>query len=191
MPTDLTTTLAAIEADAERHGFIYSSEALTGHLLAVLAASKPRGRLLELGTGFGHGTAWLLSGMDAQSVLTTVDGNLNNSEIAQTHLGHDKRARFVVREAGAWLESAPANAFDLLFADAPAGKYDHLEEALRTLNVGGFYIVDDMRRLQDGTDEYAAPAAELVRQLTARPDFIVLQIDWATGLLIAVKTKRS
>jgi hypothetical protein len=28
---------------------------------------KPGGRFLELGTGTGHGTAWLLSGMDSTS----------------------------------------------------------------------------------------------------------------------------
>jgi len=189
MSTSLDQTLAAIEADAERLGFIYSSENLTGNLLAVLAASKPRGRLLELGTGLGHGTAWLLSGMDAQSVLTTIDANIQNSDTAQTHIGNDKRARFVVRDAGAWLETAPANEFDLIFADAPEGKYAHLEEALCALKPGGFYVVDDMRRLLDGTDEYAVPAAELVRNLSARPDFAVVQIDWATGILVAVKTK--
>ena len=191
MNTNLDATLAAMEADAERLGFIYSSENLTGNLLAVLAASKPRGRLLELGTGLGHGTAWLLSGMDAQSVLTTIDANLQNSHMAQTHVGNDKRARFVVRDAGAWLEEAPANTFDLIFADAPEGKYAHLEEALRALNVGGFYVVDDMRRLLDGTDEYAEKAAALVKHFEARPDFAVVQIDWATGILVAVKTKSS
>ena len=189
MSTSLDQTLAAIEADAERLGFIYSSDNLTGNLLAVLAASKPRGRLLELGTGLGHGTAWLLSGMDAQSVLTTIDANIQNSHAAQLHIGADKRMRFVVRDAGAWLETAPANEFDLIFADAPEGKYAHLEEALRALKAGGFYVVDDMRRLQDGTDEYAGPAAELVKHFEARPDFAVVQIDWATGILVAVKTK--
>ena len=41
--------------------------------LAALAASKPGGRLLELGTGTGIGTAWLLSGMDGDARLDTVD----------------------------------------------------------------------------------------------------------------------
>ena len=50
-----------------------ASEPKTGALLAALAASKPGGRLLELGTGTGLGTAWLLSGMDADSHLDTVD----------------------------------------------------------------------------------------------------------------------
>src|SRR4029453_15613903 len=57
-------TLAGIVADANAMGFNMASEPKVGALLAALAAAKPGGRLLELGTGTGHGTAWLLSGME-------------------------------------------------------------------------------------------------------------------------------
>jgi predicted O-methyltransferase YrrM len=183
-------TLAAILADAERLNFSYSSEQQTGGLLAALAASKPRGRVLEIGTGLGYGTCWLLSGLNAQSTLTTVDANTRNSQIAQGHLGSDKRLRFVVRDAGTWLEEAPSNWFDVIFADSPEGKYAHLDDALRTLTVGGIYVVDDMRRKTDGTDEYLEPAMKLIDILTQRPDFLVTQmIDFATGIVMAVKTR--
>ena len=46
-----------ILADTEALGFVMASDPKVG---ALLAASKPGGRLLELGTGTGHGTAWLL-----------------------------------------------------------------------------------------------------------------------------------
>jgi predicted O-methyltransferase YrrM len=183
-------TLNAILADAERLGFPYSSESQTGSLLAALVASKPRGRVLELGTGLGYGTCWLHSGLHAQSTLTTVEANARNSQIAQGHLGHDKRLRFVVRDAGVWLEEAPSNWFDLIFADSPEGKYAHLDDALRTLTVGGLYVVDDMRRKTDGTDEYLAPAMQLIELFTHRPDFVVTQMtDFATGVLMAVKIR--
>jgi predicted O-methyltransferase YrrM len=39
--------------------FGMASDPLTGALLATLAASKPGGRFLELGTGTGGATAWL------------------------------------------------------------------------------------------------------------------------------------
>jgi predicted O-methyltransferase YrrM len=48
--------LAAIHKDTEALGFTMASEPQTGALLAALAASKPGGRLLELGTGTGVGT---------------------------------------------------------------------------------------------------------------------------------------
>ena len=182
--------LSDILADAERLGFPYSSESQTGSLLAALAASKPRGRVLELGTGLGYGTCWLQSGLHATSTLTTLEANARNSQIAQGHLGNDKRIRFVVRDAGLWLEEAPSNWFDLIFADSPEGKYAHFGDALRTLTVGGIYVVDDMRRKTDGTDEYLAPAMHLIELLTHRPDFVTtLMTDFATGILMAVKIR--
>ncbi len=44
-------------------GFDMASDPRTGALLRTLAASKPKGRFLELGTGTGMATAWLLGGM--------------------------------------------------------------------------------------------------------------------------------
>jgi predicted O-methyltransferase YrrM len=43
------------------------SDLLTGSLLRLLATAKPSGSILELGTGTGLATAWLLDGMEAQS----------------------------------------------------------------------------------------------------------------------------
>ena len=92
--------LDTLQREAERIGFELSSEPLTGMLLRVLAASKPGGRLLEIGTGVGVGTCWLLDGMDADSTLTTVDQNAANSAIAQNQLGADRRVTFIVGPLG-------------------------------------------------------------------------------------------
>jgi predicted O-methyltransferase YrrM len=89
---DINRTPAAFDAIlSETHalGFNMVSEPKVGALLAVLAASKPGGRFLELGTGTGHGTAWLLSGMDSQSRVDTVDTDPNVVAVAQRHLGSD------------------------------------------------------------------------------------------------------
>ena len=64
----------AILSETDALGFNMVSEPKVGAFLAALAASKPGGRLLELGTGTGHGTAWLLSGVDSKSSLDGVDG---------------------------------------------------------------------------------------------------------------------
>ena len=49
---------------AERAGFTMSCDPRTGRLLAVLAAAVPaNGRVLELGTGTGAGTAWITHGL--------------------------------------------------------------------------------------------------------------------------------
>ena len=71
--SDVPEVLAAIHVDTDALGFQLASEPKTGSLLRALAASKPGGRFLELGTGTGVGTAWLLAGMDRHSRLVSVD----------------------------------------------------------------------------------------------------------------------
>ena len=44
--------------------FTMSSEVLTCSLLRTIARSKPAGKFLELGTGTGLSTSWILDGMD-------------------------------------------------------------------------------------------------------------------------------
>ena len=86
--------LESILRDTERIGFTMCSEPKTGSLLRALAASKPAGRFLELGTGTGVGMAWLLAGMDADSRLDTVDNDARVQDIARLHLGDDRRVVF-------------------------------------------------------------------------------------------------
>ena len=59
-------------------GFRMASVPRLGALLRALVASKPAARFLELGSGTVHGTACLLSGMDAASHLDTVDRALSS-----------------------------------------------------------------------------------------------------------------
>ena len=44
--------------------FNMNSDLYTGSLLKTLVASKKAGRILELGTGGGLATSWILEGMD-------------------------------------------------------------------------------------------------------------------------------
>src|SRR5262245_40417954 len=98
------SALAAIlEANASA-GFTMASEPTTGSLLRTLAASKRGGRLLELGTGTGVGTCWLLSGMDDAATLDTVESDGNVQAIARQHLGHDPRLRFHHDDGAAFID---------------------------------------------------------------------------------------
>lgn len=56
-----------IRSETNKIGFQMTSEPLTGSLLRILAASKPNGNFLELGTGTGVSTAWILDGMNKNS----------------------------------------------------------------------------------------------------------------------------
>ena len=60
-----------------------NSDLYTGSLLKTLVASKKSGRILELGTGGGLATSWILEGMDEQTRLVTVENNAALLEIAK------------------------------------------------------------------------------------------------------------
>ena len=112
-------------------------------LLRMLAASKPRGRMLELGTGVGQSAAWILDGMCPHSRLTSVDAAQRQSEAAKRVLGADRRVAFVTQDGAAFLKEC-GETFDLIFADALPGKFTHRERAIALLRPGGLYVIDDL-----------------------------------------------
>src|SRR5499426_1921074 len=100
------TALEAILRETAELGFSMASELQTGSLLRTLAASKPAGDFLELGTGTGVATAWLLDGMDRRSRLVSVENDAAVLAVAQKFLGEDRRAGFFHADGGWWLEHA-------------------------------------------------------------------------------------
>lgn len=179
--------IETLVTEAGKHGFVESCAAETGALLRMLAAAKPKGRLLNLGTGFGVSCAWLLDGMGGDAELWTVDIDGAGSAVAKAHL--DQRLRVVVEDGGAFLEGANAlgQRFDLIFADAMPGKYEHLDRALDLIAPGGFYVVDDLTPTEDWP-EGAALAPKLVNRIADDKRFVSLVLDWSTGHMIAVRT---
>lgn len=180
--------LEGILRDSDRIGFSMASEPLTGSLLRALAASKPGGRFLELGTGTGVGTSWLLAGMDARSHLDSVDTDPAAQEIARRHLGADARVTFHCIDGAAFLARAPAAAFDLIYADAWPGKYSHLDRALSLVRHGGIYFVDDFLPQANWPDGHGEKASALIADLEERPGFVAVKLAWASGLVMLVRT---
>lgn len=176
-----------LRTEAAKHGFEESCAAGTGALLRMLAAAKPKGRMLNLGTGFGISCAWMLDGMSGDAELWTVDIDEAGSAVAKTHL--DGRLRVVVEDAATFLEGAGAlgQRFDLIFADAMPGKYEHRDRALDLVAPGGFYVVDDLSPIT-GWKEGAPLAKKLMDEIEADPRFVSLDLDWSTGHLVAVRT---
>jgi predicted O-methyltransferase YrrM len=179
--------LSAIVRDSDRIGFTMSSEPLTGSLLRVLAASKPGGRLLELGTGTGVGTSWLLSGMDEGSRLESIDTDPEAQEVARRHLADDRRVTFWLGDAARFLDEAHPHGFDLIFADAWPGKFVYLDQALSHLRAGGIYLIDDLLPQAHWPDGHAAKVSALIADLEHRRSFATTKLQWASGMMIAVK----
>lgn len=172
---------------SQQIGFSMNSDALTGAFLRTLAASKPSGAFLELGTGCGLGTCWMLEGMDATSSLVSVDNDARAQGIANSELGHDPRLRLVLTDGGSFLENCNGH-FDLIYADAWPGKYSHLQTALDLVKPGGIYLVDDMLPQPNWPEDHAPKVAALRDTLERLPGFITTQLSWSTGLMVCVKT---
>jgi predicted O-methyltransferase YrrM len=178
---------ADIRCESEAMGFSMPSDLQTGALLQTLVASKPGARVLELGTGTGLATAWLLSGMDETASLLSIDTEPTYLAVAEQVLGHDPRLTLHCDDAGAWLERTQDQRFDLIFADAWPGKYANLDAALGALAPSGMYIIDDMLPQPNWPDGHGNNVARLMADLESRPDLHLVRLAWSTGILIAVK----
>ncbi len=183
--------LPEIEEATRAIGFTMASDRLTGALLCTLAASKPGGTFLELGTGTGLATAWLLAGMDAASRLLTVDNDPAVVAVAERHLGGDGRVAFHVMDGAVFLRSlhAQGSAFDLIFADTWPGKYTDLDNALSLLKIGGLYVVDDMLPQPNWPEDHPPKVAALISLLDGRDDLRLARLDWSTGLMLGARVR--
>ncbi len=175
-----------VEATAAS-GFSMASDVLTCSLLRTLAASKPAGKMLELGTGTGLSTSWILDGMDEQSSLISVDNDPAFLNIADNFLKEDNRLQLITADGGDWVEANRHQKFDYIFADTWHGKYLLLDEVLAMLNPGALYIIDDMLPQPNWPDGHQEKAVKLLNDLAARKDLLLTKQVWATGIIIAVK----
>jgi predicted O-methyltransferase YrrM len=168
-------------------GFTMASDLLTCSLLRTLAAAKPCGKFLELGTGTGLSTSWILDGMDAESSMVSIDNDETFLRIAERYLGNDKRLELIAADGGQWIVDHFHSRFDYIFADTWPGKYFYLDEVLALLNPGGLYIIDDMLPQPNWPEGHDEKAAQLLDTLTQRSDLVVTRQAWASGVVIAVK----
>lgn len=177
---------AIVHATADA-GFTMASDIATCRLLRTLAASKPEGRFLELGTGTGLSTAWILDGMDQRSTLISIDNAPDFLAIAHRHLDTDRRLTLEETDGGEWIERHKAERFDYIFADTWHGKYLMLEETLDMLRSGGLYILDDMLPQPNWPEGHQEKAMRLIATLETRKDMSFTSLEGATGIIIGVK----
>lgn len=200
--TTLPAPVARVTEFARQAGFGMSCEPSTGALLAVLAAAVPvGGRILELGTGAGVGTAWIVHGLgDRTDVeVVTVDNDPAVSEIARG-ASWPRTVRFVVgdavevtgrevvgREVIGGEVTGGEGAFDLIFADAQGGKWDGLDGTIAALRPGGQLLVDDMTPPYFADDNHETKTEEVRVRLLAHPGLVSVPIAWASGLILSTR----
>jgi predicted O-methyltransferase YrrM len=177
-----------IAASCAALDFRMSCTAQTGALLRTLAAAKPGGRVLELGTGAGMSTAWLLSGMSRDSTLVTVESDPRVAAVARAALGADERVELVEGDAGELLDRIKGQRFDLVFADTWVGKFERLDETLALLAPGGLYVIDDLLPQPTWPPGHQGAVTDLVKWLATVAWLALTRLDWASGILIGSRT---
>ena len=178
----------AAEKRALEEDFHLSCSRETGMLLRTLAASKPGGLLLELGTGVGVGAGWLLDGMDASAQLLTLEVHPEAAEISRTVLSSDPRAAVLHEDGVKWMEDYTGRPFDLIFVDVGILKYERRALTVSRLAPGGLFVGDDLV-WQPTWDPTQRPSQERVNRFRAEiftePELRVTLMDWGSGICVA------
>ena len=170
---------------AQQAGFTMSCDPDTGKLLAVLAAAVPSGgRVLELGTGTGAGTAWIAHGLQGRDDVDVVTVEIDPATAAVA--ARYRWPPWVKLVAGDAVEvTRRSGSFDLIFADAQGGKWEGLDATIAALRPGGHLLVDDMAPGEFMDDHHERKTSEVRAGLLDHPDLISVEIGWSTGLILS------
>jgi predicted O-methyltransferase YrrM len=174
---------------AQRRRFAYSSEDPVGPLLAALAAAvPPGGRILELGTGTGVGTAWLASGLRERTDVALHTVEQDPELAAETRDGAwPSWVEVITGDAGALVRDLGAH--DLIFADAPGGKWTGLEHTLNAVSPGGILVVDDMDTSRYPDPEHRDTVDRVRRSIVDDHRFLTVEIPAGSGIILATRAR--
>ena len=168
-----------------------------GATLRVLAVATGARAVVEVGTGAGVSGLYLLGGMAADGILTTIDIEGENQRAAKeafTEAGiATPRYRLINGSAPEVLPRLRDGAYDLVFGDADKTAYAvYYDQALRLLRPGGVVAFDNALwhdRVADPSQRDAE--TNVVRELgkTVRDDERVVSalVAAGDGLLVAAK----
>ena len=170
-------------------------DAPTGAALRMLAAAAKARHVIELGTGAGVSTLWLLRGMRLDGVLTTVDAEAEHQRLAKATLAEagvpSGRARLIAGRALEVLPRLSDAAYDLVFCDAHrAENPDYLEASLRLLRPGGLVVFASALAGGKVADPSARDAdtvalRELARTVRDETRLVAAALPVGQGLLVA------
>lgn len=188
--------LASARARAEEVGVTPVGPG-AGAALRFLASVLDARSVVEIGTGTGVSGLWLLRGMRADGVLTTVDIEAEHQRLAKetfTEAGiPGNRARTI---AGAGLDVLPRltdGHYDLVFCDGDKREYAaYLAEAVRLLRPGGVVVFDNALwhdRVADPAqrDEETVTIRDLGRTVLEHEALVPVLLPVGDGLLAAKK----
>ena len=183
--TDIPPLVVKAQAIADRAKWRLSSESNTGMLLRTLAASKPGGRILEIGSGVGVGSGWLLAGMDSAARLITLELYEGIANACRTLLAHDERAEVITTDAIEWLTNYSGPPFDLVFVDTTIAKFERRDLVFAHMAHGALFIADDLLPQEKWTEAHYPRVERFRKEIMAEPNLVPTLVDWGSGIVVA------
>lgn len=134
---------------ADSLGFKNSCLDEVGRLLYLLAGHVSSGRIAEIGTGCGVGTAWLASATTLD--VYTIDNDQDRVQATQELFSEIPNVHQI---SGNWdwiLQQCP---FRLVFVDAKPAKLEGIGDVVNATEVGGLIVIDDLTPIEFWADEW-------------------------------------
>jgi predicted O-methyltransferase YrrM len=168
-----------------------------GAALRLVAAAGAARAVVEIGTGTGVSGLWLLRGMRADGVLTTIDVEAEHQRVARRVFAAadlpPSRTRIITGRAHEVLPRLADGVYDLVFIH-----HDRLEYAAgvaaaeRLLRPGGLLVIGDAwsgGRLTDPTarDPHTVALREVLKSLRDEEGWLPAFLPTADGLMCAVR----
>ena len=188
--------LASARARAEEMGVVPISPG-GGAALRFLASVLDARAVVEIGTGTGVSGLWMLRGMRADGVLTTVDIEAEHQRLAREGYAEagvpSQRVRTIAGAAFDVLPRLTDGHYDVVFCDGDKREYAaYLSEALRLLRPGGVVAFDNALwhdRVADPSrrDEETVAIRELNRTVAEHESLLSVLLPVGDGLLAAKK----
>lgn len=121
-----------------------------GALLRTLAASRPGGLMMQLGSGFGPLSAWLVDGMDVTSRFIAVVEDPVLAGHARECMGGDLRITVHSQDTAGFLEDVSRHRFDLVLVDEAGVPGGVLQRLPGMLAAGGMIMLVTRRAGERG-----------------------------------------
>jgi predicted O-methyltransferase YrrM len=180
---DLPELVGAAVALAKTLGFDHSCRPEQGRLLSLLARGWSGGRIGETGTGCGVGLAWMVSAVDPDTSLYSVEIDAERAAAA-AELFADHPQVTVIN--GDWTGLRAHGPFDLLVLDGGGkGKDPSVDSPLDPrdgwLDVGGTIVLDDFTpQGRPGAADHDAARRHWLEHPALHATEIRLALDLAT-----------
>ncbi len=168
----------------------------TGPLLRLLTRAIGATNIVEIGTGAGVSSVWLIRGMAPDGILTSIDAEREHQRAAKETLQaagvSPHRYRLIAGRAMEVLPRLTDGAYDIVFIDADKTEYGaYYEQALRLLRPGGLVVIDNALwggKVADPSqrDPETVGLRELAARMAEDESLVSTLVPVGDGLLVGV-----